>query len=85
VYNGGNVITVATGADIVDSSKYSVCRNPSTGLYYRLNILNVGVSDIKKLRCNGRIIQHFYLKLDVLGRYNYTLVIVKVGEKTIYL
>jgi len=79
------VITVASGADTLDGSKYSVSKNPSTGLYYRLHILNVGVSDIKKYRCNGRILQHFYLKLDVLGRYNYTLVIANVGEKTIYL
>ena len=79
------MITVASGADTLDGSKYSVSKNPSTGLYYRLHILNVGVSDIKKYRCNGRTLQHFYLKLDVLGRYNHTLVIAKVGEKTIYL
>jgi hypothetical protein len=85
VYNGGSVITVASGADTLDGSKYSVSKNPSTGLYYRLHILNVGVSDIKKYRCNGKFLQHFYLKLDVLGRYNYTLVIAKVGEKTIFL
>ena len=79
------MITVASGADTVDGSKYSVSKNPSTGLYYRLLIKNVGVSDLKKYRCNARIVQHFYLQLDVLGRYNYTLVIIKVGEKTILL
>ena len=31
VYNGGSVITVATVADTVDGSKYSVSMNPSTG------------------------------------------------------
>ena len=40
------MITVASGADAVDGSKYSVSKNPSTGLYYRLHILNVGVSDL---------------------------------------
>ena len=85
MYNGGSVITVASGADTLDGSKYSVSKNPSTGLYYRLHILNVGVSDIKKYRCNGGVLQHFYLNLDVLSRYNYTLVIAKVGEKTIFL
>ena len=84
MYNGGSVITVASGTDTLDGSKYSVSKNPSTGMYYRLHILNVGVSDIKKYRCNGKFLQHFYLKLDVLGRYNYTLVIAKVGEKTIF-
>ena len=85
MYNGGSVITVASGADTVDGSKYSVSRNPSTGQYYRLHILNVGVSDIKKYRCKASIFQDFYIKLDVLGRYNYSLVILKVGEKTIFL
>ena len=85
MYNGGSVITVASGAVTVDGSKYSVSMNPSTGQYYRLHILNVGVSDIKKHRCKANIFQDFYIKLDVLGRYNYSLVILKVGEKTIFL
>ena len=83
MYNDGSVNTLASGADTVDGSKYSVSKNPSTGLYYRLHIKNVGVSDLKKYRCNARIFQHFYLQLDVIGRY--TLVIFKVGEKTILL
>jgi hypothetical protein len=41
VYNGGCVITAVI-------TKYSVSKNPSTGLYYRLHILNVGVSDLKE-------------------------------------
>jgi hypothetical protein len=79
------VITVASGADTVDGSKHSVSKNPSTGLYYRLHILNVGVSDVKKHRCKATNFQDFYIKLDVLGRYNYSLVILKMGEKTIFL
>jgi hypothetical protein len=71
VYNGDSVITVASGADTVTGSKYSVSKNPSTGLYYRLHILNVGMSDLKKHRCSGIIngvIQSFYFELDLLGR-----------------
>ena len=85
MYTGGSVITVACGADTVDGCKYSVSMNPSTGLYYRLHILNIGVSDIKKHICTASNFQDFYIKLDVLGRYNYSLVILKVGEKTIFL
>ena len=85
MYNGGSVITVASGADTVDGSKYSVSMNPLTGQYYRLHILNVGVSDIEKHRCKASIFQNFYIKLDALGIYNYSLVILKVGEKTIFL
>jgi hypothetical protein len=59
VYNGGSVITVASGADAVNGSKYSVSKNPSTGLYYRLHILNVGVSNIKKHRCKATSFQDF--------------------------
>ena len=53
MYNGGNVDIIAIGADTIDDSKYSVSKNPSTGLYYRLHILTVGASDVKKHRCNG--------------------------------
>ena len=52
VYNGDNVNIIASGSDVIDDSKYSVSKNPSTGLYYRLRILNVVVSDAKKYRCN---------------------------------
>ena len=79
------MITVASGADTVDGSKYSVSKNPSKGLYYRLHILNVGVSNIKKHRCKATSFQDFYIKLDVLGRYTYSLVVLKMGEKTIFL
>ena len=79
------MITVASGADTVDGSKYSVSKNPSTGLYYRLHILNVGVSNIKKHRCKATSFQDFYITLDVLGRYTYSLVILMMGEKTIFL
>ena len=74
---------IASGADAIDSSKYSVSMNPSTGLYYRLHILNVGVSDVKKYRCQGfnnGMILIFYLQLILLGRCNHTSVIFKVWK-----
>ena len=83
VYNGGSYNVIADGGDTINVSKYSVSKNPSTGLYYRLHILNVGMSDIKKHRCegtdNGAII-HFYLQLILLGRCNYTSVVSKVWK-----
>ena len=51
VYNGSSVDIITSGADVVDNSKYLTSKKPSTGLYYKLHILNVGVSDIKKHRC----------------------------------
>ena len=66
---GWNII--AYRSDTIDNSKYLTFKNPSTGLYYRLHILNVEVSDVKKHRCNGIIngvIQSFYLQLDLLSR-----------------
>ena len=51
VYNGVVWNTIASGSDVIDSSKYSVSKNPLTGLYYILHILNVRVSDVKKNRC----------------------------------
>ena len=54
---------VAIDGDAIDKSKYSVSKNPSTGLYHRLHILNVGVSDLKKYRCERSVngmIQIFY-------------------------
>jgi hypothetical protein len=38
VYNGGLWDIVANSGDVIDSSKYSVSKNPLTGLYYRLHI-----------------------------------------------
>jgi hypothetical protein len=81
VYNGGVWINIADNSDVSDASKYSTSKNPSTGLYYRLHILNVEVSDVKKYRCDGvvnEIIQIFYLQLILLGRCNYASVIFKV-------
>ena len=78
MYDGGSVTTVAIDGDAIDDSKYSVSKNPSTGLYYRLRILNVEVSDIQKYNCQGLVNgvnQYFYIQLDFLGRYIYTLVI----------
>jgi hypothetical protein len=46
---------VAGGDTTIDSSKYSVSKNPLTGLYYRLHILNVGMSDLKKHRCQTNV------------------------------
>jgi hypothetical protein len=51
VYYGGSVRTVAIDGDAIDDSKYLVSKNTLTGLYYRLHILNVGVSDLMKYRC----------------------------------
>ena len=54
---------IESGADVIDNSKYLTYKNPSTGQYYRLHILNVGVSDVKKYRCQAAIngmIQNFY-------------------------
>ena len=84
VYNGGSVDRVAAGSAVTDSSKYSVSKNPLTGLYYRLHILTVGVSDLKKYKCEANIdggVQFFYLKLDLLGRCNYILVILIVVKQ----
>ena len=81
-------MTVAIDGDSINDSKYSVSKNPSTGLYYRLHIKNVGVSDLNKYRCQGLVNgvnQYFYIKLDFLGGCGYTLIICQVGEKTIFL
>jgi hypothetical protein len=53
VYNGVSWNVIADAGDTINVSKYSTSKNPSTGLYYRLHILNVGLSDIKKYRCQG--------------------------------
>ena len=70
VYNSaGGVDTVASGNLIQDESKHSISKNPSTGLYYRLHILNVVMSDVEKYRCqaviNG-VFQRFYLQLILI-------------------
>ena len=87
MYNGGSWNTISAAFDINDiyKSKYNVSTN-SAGLYYRLHILNVGMSDVKKYRCeavvNG-VIQNFYLKLDLLGRCN-PMVIFNVVKHRLY-
>ena len=85
MYNDGSWNTIAIAFDIADKSKYNVSTN-SAGLYYRLHILNVGVSDVKKYRreavVNG-VIQNFYLKLDLLGRCN-PMVIFNVVKHRLY-
>jgi hypothetical protein len=71
-HNGGGWNIIAAGGDTTEDFKYSVSKNPLTGLYYRLHILNVGVSDLTKYRCErsvNRMIQIFYIKLDLLGQY----------------
>ena len=88
MYYGGSVRTVAIDGDAIDDSKYLVSKNTLTGLYYRLHILNVGVSDLKKYRCQGLVNgvnQYFYIQLDLLGRCSYTLIICQVRETHIYL
>ena len=76
VHNGRSAYIVASKGDVIDSSKYSTSKNPPTGLYYRLHIKNVAVSDVNKYRCssvvNG-VIQSFYLQLIHIGMCNYTL------------
>lgn len=83
VYNGDGWGIIASGGDVIDVSKYSIPKNPSTGLYYRLHILNVGVSDVKKYQCvaviNG-MIQSFYLQMIIIGICYYILVVFKVGD-----
>jgi hypothetical protein len=63
VYNAGSWDNVA-GDDVnVNDDKYSTSKNPPTGLYYTLHILNVGVSDLKKYKCETSIngdVQNFY-------------------------
>jgi hypothetical protein len=64
------VNVIASAYEINDKSKYNVSTNPSTGLYYRLHILNVAVSDVKKHRCQALlnvVIQYFYLQLILIG------------------
>ena len=85
VYNGGSVDIIASGAVITDKSKYNVSTNPSTGLYHRLHVLNVEVSDLKKYRCqaalNG-VIQNFYLQLIlIVSPSNLTIENVKPENK----
>ena len=88
MYDGGSVTTVAIDGVAIDDSKYSVSKNPSTGLYYRLRILNVEVSDIQKYKCQGLVNgvnKYFYIQLDLLGGCSYILVICQVRETNIYL
>jgi hypothetical protein len=46
---------IASADATVDDDKYLTSKNPSTRLYYRLHIWNVGVSDVKKHRCQGLV------------------------------
>ena len=83
MHNSDSVDIIADGGAVIDNSKYSTSKNSLTGLYYRLHILNVGVSDVKKYRCEGNVngrIKFFYLQLYLLGRRNYALIILKVGD-----
>ena len=85
VYNGGSWNTIAVAFDITDKTKYNVSTN-SAGLYYRLHILNVGVSDVKKYACEAvsdGVIQTFFLKLDLLGRCN-PMVLFNVVKHRLY-
>ena len=86
MYDGGSVTTIAIDGDAIDDSKYLVSNNTLTGLYYRLHIVNVGVSDLKKYRCQGLVNgvnQYFYIQLDLLGGFWYILIICQV-RKQIY-
>ena len=78
MYYGGEWHRVASAAITSDMNKYSVSKNPSTGHYYRLHILNVKGSDAKKYRCSGLVSgqnKKFFLQLDLLSRYNYIFAI----------
>ena len=80
MYNGVNVDIIAAGGETIDESKYSTSKNTSTGLYYRLHILNVGVSDLRKHRCEAAVngeIKTFFLQLILRGRCYYIMVIFK--------
>jgi hypothetical protein len=80
VYNGNTWVLIASRGDVTDTSKYSTSKNPSTELYYRLHILNVVMSDLKKYKCSGAsdgMFQIFYLQLILIGRCNYILAIFK--------
>ena len=86
VFSGDDTNVVANAGLTIDDSKYSVYKDPLTGLYYRLHIKNVGVSDVKRYMCSGLdngVSRAFYLKLDILGRCTDMLVIFKV-EHTFY-
>jgi hypothetical protein len=64
-------MTLADGGNVIDGSKYSTSTNPLTGLYYRLHILNVGESDVKKYYCDALVnkrTQTFFLQLILIGR-----------------
>ena len=79
----GRWVNIAFGGDVIDRSKNSVSKNPSTGQYYRLHILNVGMSDIKKYKCSGPlngVIQVLFLQLILIGMCFYILVISKMGD-----
>ena len=81
VYSGGDTNIVANDGLTIDDPEYSTFKNPSTGRYYRLHMLNVEVSNLKKNRCSGLVNgvnRIFFLKLDLLGMCNYILVIFKV-------
>ena len=55
VYNDGGWAIIADRGDTIGDSKYSVSKNPPTGLYCRLHILNAIVSDVNMYRCVGNV------------------------------
>jgi hypothetical protein len=59
VFYGVGWDIIAYNSVTIDNSKYSTSKNPSTGLYYILHILNVEVSDLKKHKCNGIMATRF--------------------------
>jgi hypothetical protein len=78
MYDGDEWDRVASAAITINKDKYSVSKNPSSRQYYRLHVLNVSRSDVKKYRCRGLVngqTTDFFLQLDLLGRYNYIFVI----------
>ena len=80
MYDASKWNTIASRGDVTDTSKYSTSKNPSTELYYRLHILNVVMSDLKKYKCSGAAdgrVRSFYLQLILIGMCNYILAIFK--------
>ena len=75
MYNGEQVKAVAAGSSVTDGTKHSVSTNPATGLYYKLHVKNVDMSDLKTYRCQAGVDLLFYLMLVLLGMCNYLLVI----------
>lgn len=61
--------TIADSNDVVNNTKYTVSANPSTGLYYRLHVLNTQPSDEGIYRCEGSIVKSYFIQLNLYRRH----------------